>query len=356
MRNDFELDEKIKEEVNQIELLPETIKVKTQLAYEEIKSMKKPNKNLTTKKWAVAASLLVATGLALQTPLLADIKAFLFGGNYAGVESALEKGAMQPFEGIISESNGIQLEVVGGFIDPTIIHLKIELTAKDPVLLEGYKYTQHTIGFADQFNIKDDQGRTLQEIDEEGVHVPPFINEKGEKVYLTSTSAENVNAHYLKEGKIEIDMIFNSSSGNYGDIKALTLQSNQLNNFEGDWSVEIPFASQESEVPQAIYDVAIPNSQIEITSAVAITSGIKIDCIVKAPIDEKNVIQSLLVGANGDVFTTGRTVWMEEVPEGHRVVVTFDVLASEIGDRFTLQIPTLDQTSESIVLDIRLSC
>ncbi|MGL4797797.1 MAG: hypothetical protein ACRCWY_00160, partial [Cellulosilyticaceae bacterium] len=343
------LDSNIKEHVNQTEVLPESVKRKTQLAYEEIKSMKKSNKKRSTKKWAVAASLVVAGALCLQTPLMADIKELLFGGNFAGVESALASGAMQPFEGIISESNGIQLEVVGGFIDPTIIHLKVVLTAEDPTLFQDFKYEQHSKRFVDQFNMKDGQGRILQEIHDEGVYMPPFINEQGEKIYLTSTSTENVNTYALKEGKIEVDMIFNSSAGNYGDIQELTLQSNQLNAFTGDWTVTIPLASETPALPSATYEVTTPNSHIQITSAVAITSGIKIDCIITAPIDE-DVIHSTLVGENGDVFTTGRPGWMETVPEGHRVALTFDVLASELGDSFTLQIPTLNQTTETVVL------
>lgn len=349
MENNFDLDNKIKEIVNKNETLPESVKVKTQLAYKEIMSMSMNKKKRNKKKWLVAVSLLAVSAMALQTPLLAGIKELFFGGSYKGVESAIEKGHLQSLEGIVSESNGISIEVIGGLIDPTIIQLRLRLTAEDPKLLQKFKYDQRTKRFVDQFNITDDQGRIIQEIHEEGVYSPPFINEQGETVHLSSSSAEQVNTHKLAEGEIEIDMILNSSEGNYKDIKGLILQSNQLNKFKGNWVLDVAFPSEMTETYETIYEVSTPNDQIEMTSAVAMKTGIKIDFIIKAPVDE-SVIYGKIVGENGTVFTTGRAGWMEGTPKGERVILTFEALEEDLGDSFTLQIPTLEGKEESVTL------
>lgn len=349
MKDDFKLEQKVEEIVNKDEVLPESVKAKTQLAYKEIKSMSIHTKKTQKKKWVVAASLIAASAISLQSPLLADIRELFFGGNYKGVESAIKNGQLQSLEGIVSESNGIKLEVIGGLVDPTIIHLRLKLTAEDPELLKNFEYNQHTIQFIDQFNVTDDQGRIIQRIEEEGVYIPPFINEQGEKIHLLSSSSEQVNTRKLDQGEIEIDMIFNSSEGNYGDIKGLTLQSNQLNKFEGDWTLEVPFTSKMIEAKGVVYEVTAPNDQIAITSAITMKTGLKIDCIVKVPVDE-NVINSKIVGEDGTTFTTGRAGAMENTPQGERVVLTFEVLEEELGESFTLQIPTLEGIEECITL------
>ncbi|MGL4736930.1 MAG: hypothetical protein ACRCW2_05690 [Cellulosilyticaceae bacterium] len=329
MKSQHDLDTYIQSFITQDEPLPESVKAKTQSAYEEILSMNRKRKKSNTKKWFIAAGLVAASVLTLQTPLMATIKERLFGGSYQGVESALTQGAMQYFDGIISESNGITLEAVGGFIDPTIIHLQLHLTAKDPALLKGFKYTQHSPRFVDQFNITDDQGRMLQEIDEEG-----------ESIHFISTSTESVDTRAISQGEVLIDLVLNSSAGNFGDIKGLTLQSTQLATFSGDWQLEIAFPEEDTPTAHATYELTTPNTLFTLTSAEAIKTGLKIDMIVKAPVDE-NVIHAVLISESGDTFTTGRAGWMESVAEGQRVVLTFEGLADEVGDSFTLQIPTL---------------
>ena len=77
-------------------------------------------------------------------------------------------------------------------------------------------------------------------------------------------------------------------------------------------------------------------------------TGVKIDCIIKVPVDE-NVVNGKIVGEDGTVFTTGRAGWMESTSKGERVVLTFEALEEELGDRFTLYIPTRDR-EESITL------
>ena len=143
-------------------------------------------------------------------------------------------------------------------------------------------------------------------------------------------------------------MILNSSEGNYKDIKGLILQSNQLNNFSGSWVLNVTFPSEMTETQETTYEVSKPNSQIELTSAIAMKTGVKIDCIIKVPVDE-NVVNGKIVGEDGTVFTTGRAGWMESTSKGERVVLTFEALEEELGDRFTLYIPTRDG-EESITL------
>lgn len=217
MGNNFDLDEKIKEVISRDEELPESVKAKTTLAYEEIRTMaihnKKPKRETNKKKWLVAASLLAIGVVGLQTPLLADIKELFFGGSYKG----------------------------------------------------------------------------------------------------------------------------------------LTLQSNKFNNIEGDWLLDVTFPSEMTEIRETIYEVASPNDQIELTSAVAMKTGTKIDCIIKAPVDE-NVITAKIIGEDGTVFTTGRAGWMESTPNGERVVLTFEALEEDLGDSFTVQFPTLSGRDESITL------
>lgn len=310
---------------------------------------KKPKRETNKKKWLVAASLLAIGVVGLQTPLLADIKELFFGGSYKGVEMAIEKGYLESLEGIVSTSNGLTIEVIGGLIDPTVIQLRLRLTAEDPKVLESFKDNRHTGLLSEQFNITDDQGRVIQEIREDGAYCPPFINEQGEQIHLMSSSSEQIDTHQLEEGEIQVDMILNSSEGNYKRIKGLTLQSNELNNIEGDWLLDVTFPSEMTEIRETIYEVASPNDQIELTSAVAMKTGTKIDCIIKAPVDE-NVITAKIIGEDGTVFTTGRAGWMESTPNGERVVLTFEALEEDLGDSFTVQFPTLSGRDESITL------
>lgn len=349
MNDKFDLDKEIVKLVSETEVLPESIKIKTQSAYEEIRSMNKHNKKATTKKWMVAASLLAATIIIVQTPLFADIKALFFGGNYSGVEAAINNGELQKLEGIDCKSNGIMLEVTDALIDPTIIHLRLRLTAESPELLKKLKDNKQTTQFVEQFNIIDDKGRVIQEVREDGVYTPPFINDKGEEVYLLSSSSEQVNTANIDKGEVVIDLIFNSSTGNYTDIKGVTLQSNQLMRTEGDWKLNIVFPSEMLNVTGATYQVTTPNNLIEVESAIAMKTGIKIDFIIKAPVDE-NVIFSTITTANGQVFTSGRTGGMESTPDGESISLTFEALETDLGDTFTLSIPTLTGTNEQITL------
>lgn len=324
MNDNFDLDKEIVKIVNSTEVLPESVKRKTQSAYEEIRAMNNYNKKTTKKKWMVAASLLATMIITVQTPLFADIKALFFGGNYSGVEVAINNGELQKLEGIVCKSSGITLEVTNALIDPTIIHLKLRLTADSPELL---KDTKSMTQFVEQFNILDDQGSVMP----------------------LSSYSEQVNTANLDKGELVIDLILNSSSGDYENIKSITLQTNQLMNITGDWKLNIAFPSEMLNGIEATYQVMTPNSLIEVKRAIAMKTGIKIDFIIKAPVDE-NVIFSTITTNNGQVFTSGRAGSMESTPNGDFVSLTFEALEADLGDTFTLSVPTLTGTNEQITL------
>lgn len=340
MSQDKELELKIKKWANQEEELPESIKKKTALAYEEIRAMGRKSKHRNKKKWsAVAAGILLIGVISIQPPVLAGIKKVLFGGDYVGVQLAIDKGELQEIEGAVSESNGIKLEVIGGLIDPTVIHLRLKLSTENPKLLKNFRYNpQHSWRFIDQFTIIDDQGRIIQSINEEGSYSEPIRSETDGEIWMLSSSVEEVDSSKKEQGEIYIDMILNSSEGNYKEIKGITLQTHKLGKFEGDWSLKVNFNEDMNADEGINYQVVEAHEAIQIVDATLYRTGLKVDFITSLAIDESVISKAQIINETGQVYTSDRTGWMEQVEGGEKVVLTFGILAEDLGENFSFKI------------------
>lgn len=352
MSTDKELDQKIAQLLNGEEAIPNSIKIKKEQAYKEIREMSKQSKKVSNKKkWMVAASAVVVGALTMGTPIFAEFAEKLFGGSYSGVQSAVNEGYIQETTGIESESNGIKLELLNVVKDPTIIQLSYRLSSEDPKVLKGFKYDRGKGNALDQFTIIDDKGRVLQAIDEEGTYTVPFIDEKGEKQWLVSSVSQDVRED-LEHGQVYFDILLSSTQGNYDDIQGLSIQTNKIGNLEGDWQLDVVFDEQMVQVSKVQYEAREVNDKIEILSAEALPTGLKIDFLVKVPIDESIVSNAKVVDRKGNSFSAERGGWMENTEEGERVILTYDVLESELQDEFEFMVEDIDGQTETITLSI----
>lgn len=350
MSTDKELEQKIIQLLNREEAIPNSIKIKKEQAYKEIRQMsKQSNKRRNKKKWMVAASAVVVGALTLGTPIFADFAERLFGGSYSGVQSAIDQGYIQKTTGIVSESNGIKLELLKVVKDPTIIQLSYRLSAEDKTLLKGFKYDKGKRDALDQFTIIDDKERVLQTVDEEGAYTVPFIGEKGEKQWLISSGSQDVRED-LENGQVYFDIILNSSQANYDDIRSLSIQTNKIGNLAGEWALEVVFDEQMVQVSKVQYEASQANDKIEILSAQALPTGLKVDFLVKVPINESIVSNAKVVDSKGNTFSADRGGWMENTEEGERVILTYEVLESELQGKFEFVVEDIDGQTESITL------
>lgn len=344
MKEDKALEQAIKNWVNQEEEIPESVKQKTIVAYEEIRAMSR-EKNRKSKykkqrRWTVAAVGLLLVGvISIQPPVLAGIKKVLFGGYYTGVQSAIDKGYLQEIKGVVSESNGIQLEIIGGLIDPTIIHLRLKVSAEDPKQLKGFKYnSQHKVPFVDQFTLIDDQGRVIQQVNEEGSYTIPVKGEDGKEIWLLSSTTEEVDLSRRDEGEVYIDMIWNSSEGNYKGIKGVTLQSQKLGSLKGDWELEVDFGEEVAADEGSGYEVIKGDERLQIVEARLYRTGLKLEFITTLAIDESIISNTKVVTQTGAVYTSDRAGWMEQTEQGEKVILTFGILEEELGEQFAIKV------------------
>lgn len=352
MSTDRELDEKIAKLLSQVGEIPESIKIKKEQAYKEIRTMSKVNKKMNKKKrWIIAASVIVVAGaLVFQTPILADFVGELFGGHYKGVQSAVDEGYIQETTGLVSESNGIKLELLKVVKDPTVIQLSYRLSADDITRLRNFKYDKGLGNSLDQFNITDDQGRIIQAMDEEdGLYTEPFIDENGKEQWLLSSRSQDVRED-LENGRVYFDIILDSSQGNFDDIKGLSIQTNKIGNLEGNWSLDVIFDEQMVQVSKVEYETSISNDKIEILSAEALPTGLKVDFLVKAPMDESIISKAKVIDSKGNSYSVARTGWMETTEEGEHVELTYDILENQLGDEFKFIIEDVNGEDEAVTL------
>lgn len=302
------------------------------------------------KKWIIAASVVVVSALAFQTPVFAEFLEELFGGHYKGVQSAVDEGYIQETTGLVSESNGIKLELLKVVKDPTVIQFSYRLSSDDVKGLRNFKYDKGPGNSLDQFNIIDDQGRIIQAIDEGGEsYTEPFIDENGKKQWLLSSGSQDVRED-LERGQVYFDIILNSSQGNYDDIKGSSIQTNKIGNLEGNWSLDVVFDEQMVQVPKVGYEVSTPNDKIEILSAQGLPTGLKVDFLVKAPIDESIISKAKVIDSKGNSYSADRAGWMETTEEGELVELTYDVLEKQLGDEFKFVVEDVNGKDEGVTL------
>ena len=347
------IDDKIKELLSKEEAVPKSVREKKEDAFNMIRDMEnkqmKNKNNFFNKKNIAIATLVIVGGISITSPILANVKNFIFNGGYRGVQNAIDNGYEQNIEGVYSESNGIRLEVVKAVADPTMINLKFKVSSNDINKIKKFRYSENGASI-NKFNIIDDKNRVIQFYDEEGVGVKPIVDESGNEVWLVSGSDESVDISDIKNGNVYFDIMINSSKGNLEGIKSLTLQTNKVANLEGNWKLEVEFDEFMTNNEIVNYVASESNEKIEILEAKGMATGIKVKFIVNAPIDESILQKVKLVDENGVEYRTDRPAWMDTKNGKDLVEVTFEASKFDDLGKFDFVIENLDGKDEVVKL------
>lgn len=347
------VDDEIKNLLNKEELIPISIRNKKEDAFNIIRNMDnkdvKNKKSLFTKKNIAVATAVIVGGIALTSPIIANVKDLFFNGRYKGVQTAIENGYEQNVEGAYSQSNGIRLEVIKVVVDPTMINLKFKVSSEDINKIKKFKYSENRPSI-NTFNITDDKGRVIQFYDEEGTGSKPIIDENGKELIILTASDESVDVNDKNSGIVYFDIMLNSAEGNFEGIKSLNLQTNKIGNLKGDWKLDVKFDEIMANNEVVNYITTESNDNIEVLEAKGMATGIKVKFMVNVPIDESIMLKAKLVDEDGVEYRTDRPGWME-VDNGKDIVeITFEATKFDNLDKFNFVIEDLNGKDEVIEL------
>lgn len=347
------IDNEIKHLLNKEEVIPDSIRSKKEDAFNMIRNMEnnemKNKRTLFDKKNIAIATIVIVGGISLTTPILANVKELIFNGKYKGVQTAIDNGYGQSIDGLVSKSNGINLEIIKVISDPTMINLKFKVSSEDISNIQNFKYNENGASI-NTFNISDDKGRIIQFYDEEGTGTKPIIDENGKEVWLVSGGDEHVDTSDIDNGNIYFDIMLNSSEGNLEGIKSLSLQTNKIANLKGDWKIDVEI--DESMINENIvnYTTTESNDKVEVLKAEGMATGIKVKFMVNIPIDESIISKVKIIDENGIEYKTNRPGVMG-VENGKDIVeITFEASKFDNIDKFDFIIEDLDGKDEVVRL------
>lgn len=343
----------IKDLLNKEEVIPNSVRNKKEEAFDMIRNMEnnevKVKRSLFSKKNIAIATVVILGGISLTTPILANVKDLIFNGRYKGVQTAIDNGYEQNVEGIASESNGINIEVIKVIADPTMMNLKFKVSSDDIKKISEFKYTENGPSI-NTFNITDDRNRVIQFYDEEGTGTKPIIDENGKEVWLVSGGDESVDISDIDNGNIYFDIMLNSSEGNLAGIKSLSLQTNQIANLKGNWKIDVEFDEMMTTNDEINYITIESNDKVEVLEATGMATGIKVRFKVNTPIDESIISKVKLVDENGVEYKSDRPGMMK-VEDGKDIVeITFEASKFDNIDKFDFVVENLDNTDEIVKL------
>lgn len=347
------IDNQIKDLLNKEEVIPNSVRNKKEEAFDMIRNMEnnevKVKRSLFSKKNIAIATVVILGGISLTTPILANVKDLIFNGRYKGVQTAIDNGYEQNVEGIASESNGINIEVIKVIADPTMMNLKFKVSSDDIKKISEFKYTENGPSI-NTFNITDDRNRVIQFYDEEGTGTKPIIDENGKEVWLVSGGDESVDISDIDNGNIYFDIMLNSSEGNLAGIKSLSLQTNQIANLKGNWKIDVEFDEMMTTNDEINYITIESNDKVEVLEATGMATGIKVRFKVNTPIDESIISKVKLVDENGVEYKSDRPGMMK-VEDGKDIVeITFEASKFDNIDKFDFVVENLDNTDEIVKL------
>ncbi|MGL5507949.1 MAG: DUF4179 domain-containing protein [Paraclostridium sp.] len=347
------IDNQIKDLLNKEEVIPNSVRNKKEEAFDMIRNMEnnevKVKRSLFSKKNIAIATVVILGGISLTTPILANVKDLIFNGRYKGVQTAIDNGYEQNVEGIASESNGINIEVIKVIADPTMMNLKFKVSSDDIKKISEFKYTENGPSI-NTFNITDDRNRVIQFYDEEGTGTKPIIDENGKEVWLVSGGDESVDISDIDNGNIYFDIMLNSSEGNLEGIKSLSLQTNQIANLKGNWKIDVELDEMMTTNDEINYITIESNDKVEVLEATGMATGIKVRFKVNTPIDESIISKVKLVDENGVEYKSDRPGMMK-VEDGKDIVeITFEASKFDNIDKFDFVVENLDNTDEIVKL------
>ncbi|MGL4796526.1 MAG: DUF4179 domain-containing protein [Paraclostridium sp.] len=347
------IDNQIKDLLNKEEVIPNSVRNKKEEAFDMIRNMEnnevKVKRSLFSKKNIAIATVVILGGISLTTPILANVKDLIFNGRYKGVQTAIDNGYEQNVEGIASESNGINIEVIKVIADPTMMNLKFKVSSDDIKKISEFKYTENGPSI-NTFNITDDRNRVIQFYDEEGTGTKPIIDENGKEVWLVSGGDESVDISDIDNGNIYFDIMLNSSEGNLEGIKSLSLQTHQIANLKGNWKIDVELDEMMTTNDEIKYITIESNDKVEVLEATGMVTGIKVRFKVNTPIDESIISKVKLVDENGVEYKSDRPGMMK-VENGKDIVeITFEASKFDNIDKFDFVVENLDNTDEIVKL------
>lgn len=322
------IDKDLEKLFNEDNNIPESIKRKKELAFSQIMKMeedKNRGKVKMKRKSLKAAAVLVAV-LAIGVPTVASIKGLLFGGEYKGIQTAVENGYEQNVEGVFAEDKGIKVDLIHAVSDPTAITLRFKISADKESTLKSLGLSNENKGQV-AFNIVDDKGRVIEGYDpKEGSYTVPVVDENGKETWLTGFGDSNVDLSNIKNGEVYYDYMIGSTEGNLKDIKGLSIEAVKIGALTGNWKMDLEFKEEMiTEVIQS-YSKFEKNDKVEVFGAKQMATGLMIDFAIEPGLDENIILQGKIEDMDGNRYGTERAGSMEVMEDGRdKVVMTFEI-------------------------------
>lgn len=344
MNIDFnkKIEKKLKKDIE----IPKVVLDKANIAFEEIRSSKeeKSNKSKSFKKPLIAAmsGICIFSLIAFSSPVMAAINSFF---SDIGIKKATNNGYVQTLPESAVKDNGVAINVDDIVADKTKIAISFTLNFEDASKLKKI----NDIGLG--LNIKDDKGRYLIEDLEEG----PYT-------LLLSGTNWNTDTSNKDKGEIKYYFLMNSTEGNLGDINELAINIDSINLYEeekgkseeeisGNWDFSVALDDKFTNKEEIKFKAENESDILEIVSAEMLPTGMLVEFIVNAQVDENIVGKVSMIDENKNEFDNFSVANMEDMPNGGaKISMIFDVTTFDNVDK--LKMIVKDINGKDITLDL----
>lgn len=359
MYRDENVDNELKNLLNENNKIPESIKLKKESAFAEIrktvinKEAVREKSYMKKKKVGLVAAVLAGV-LLVGTPIVAAVRGVLLDGKYQGIQKAVEKGYVQNVEGVFAEDKGIKMELTNVVSDPTAISLRFKISAENKNDIKKLGLDSDTKGRV-AFNIIDDKGRVIEGYDpEEGSYTVPIKGENEEDIWLTSGGDNSVDTSNISNGEIYYDYMINSTEGNLKDIKGLSIEVVKLGKLKGNWKMNVDFTEEMMATNVVTYEATEKNDKVEVIEAKQMATGLMVTFAVKPGLDENIILYTKIEDMQGNRYSTERAASMEVLEDGRdKVVMTFDISKFNSLEEFYLVVENFEGVDQKVKMKIK---
>ncbi len=320
MEKDFE--QELKNSLSRNVEIPKSVLNKAESAFDEIRrhnAQKAGKKSVLFKKqWIAAAVAVVFLGLTFNQPVIAAIKATLWG-NHAGIERAVENGYGQEVQTASVKSNGVETKITNVVIDKSRLGLSVD------VKFDDLKSIKNEASMKLDMVITDSHGNIISG---DGYPNQPV----GGFEYTTDTTNKD-------SGSLRYNVLFQSPTASIPQtdqlkvqIKSIALYAKDNDNkpikvVEGPWDHNVSLDKQLSDTKGIAYTATNNNDELSINSAELLPTGFNVSFTVKTPNpNDENIISRVqLVDSNGNAYKSSGMASMSSENNKDLVSMTFEV-------------------------------
>lgn len=345
MERDFE--QQLRNSLNGNIEIPESVIDKAEGAFNEIrryKTQKVGKKSAFIKKQWVAAAVAVAfLGLTFNQPVIAAIKAALWG-NHAGIERAVENGYGQEIKTSSIKSDGVETKITNVVIDKSRLGLSVD------VKFDDLKSIKNVASMYLDMVITDSQGNIISG---DGYPNQPV----GGIEFTTDTTNK-------ESGNLKYNVLFQSPTAEIpqtdqlkAEIKSIALYTENkadkpIKIIEGPWDHNVLLDKQFSNNKGVAYSATSDNKEVSIISAELLPTGfnVRFALNVPNPHDENIVSMTQLVDSNGNIYKSSGMASMSTENNKTIVSMTFEVSSFDKVDSLNLVLKDINGKDSVIKL------